>query len=58
MTTLRDLELHPGLEAYTGGAMKESLRHIVGVQFRNLATVGGSFSGALGFQMSDSVSGA
>ena len=29
MTTLRDLELHPGLEAYTGGAMKESLRHIV-----------------------------
>ena len=49
MTTLRDLELHPGLEAYTGGAMKESLRHIVGVQFRNLATVGGSIFGRFGF---------
>lgn len=49
MTTLRDLELHPGLEAYTGGAMKESLRHIVGVQFRNLATVRGSIFGRFGF---------
>ena len=49
MTTLRDLELHPGLEAYTGSAMKESLRHIVGVQFRNLATVGGSIFGRFGF---------
>ena len=34
MTTLRELELHPGLDAYTGGALRESLRHIVGVQFR------------------------
>lgn len=29
--------------------MKESLRHIVGVQFRNLATVGGSLWGRFGF---------
>ena len=29
--------------------MKESLRHIVGVQFRNLATVGGSIYGRFGF---------
>ena len=49
MTTLRDLELHPGLDAYTGGALRESLRHIVGVQFRNLATVGGSIFGRFGF---------
>ena len=35
MTSLRELEVHKGLAAYTNGAMKESLRHIVGVQFRN-----------------------
>ena len=49
MTTLRQLEIHPGLDAYTGGAMKEALRHIVGVQFRNLATAGGSLFGRYGF---------
>ena len=37
MTSLRELELHKGLDAMTGGAVRESLRHIVGVQFRNLA---------------------
>ncbi len=49
MTTLRQLELHGGLDCYTGGALRESLRHIVGVQFRNLATVGGSIYGRFGF---------
>lgn len=49
MVTLRDLELHAGLEAYTDGAVRESVRHIVGVQFRNLATVGGSIFGRFGF---------
>lgn len=49
MVTLRELELHPGMDSYTGGAMKEALRHIVGVQFRNLATVGGSVYGRFGF---------
>ena len=49
MVTLRQLELHAGLAAYTQGAMKEALRHIVGVQFRNLATVGGSVFGRFGF---------
>lgn len=49
MTSLRDLEMHPGLHAYTNGAMKESVRHIVGVQFRNVATVGGSIFGRFGF---------
>ena len=42
MATLRDLEVHPGLNAYTDGAVKQSVCHIVGVQFRNCATVGGS----------------
>ena len=35
MVTLRQLETHPGLEAFTHGAVREALRHIVGVQLRN-----------------------
>ena len=42
MVPLRQIELHEGLNAYTDGAVRESVRHIVGVQLRNLATVGGS----------------
>lgn len=49
MVTLRTLELHPGLNELTQGALGESVRHIVGVQFRNLATVGGSLWGRFGF---------
>ena len=49
MTPLRELELHPGLERYSCGAVREALRSIVGVQFRNLATVGGSIYGRYGF---------
>ena len=49
MVTLRQLELHPGLATYTDGAVRESVRHIVGVQLRNLATVGGSIYSRFGF---------
>ena len=49
MTTLRQLETHTGLNAYTQGAVHEALRHIVGVQLRNMATVGGSVFGRFGF---------
>lgn len=49
MVTLRQLELHPGLAAYTDGAVRESVRHIVGVQLRNVATVGGSIYARFGF---------
>lgn len=49
MATLRQLEEHDGINAYSCGAVKEALRHIVGVQFRNLATVGGSVYGRFGF---------
>ncbi len=45
MTPLRDLELHTGLNEMTNGAVRESVKHIVGVQFRNLATIGGSIWG-------------
>lgn len=47
--TLRDLELHAGLNAYTGGALANAVKDIVGVQFRNMATVGGSIWGRYGF---------
>lgn len=49
MTSLHTLETHESLNVYTKGAMAESLRHIVGVQFRNCATVGGSIYGRYGF---------
>lgn len=49
MVTLRQLETHAGLNAYTRGAAADSVKDIVGVQFRNLATVGGSIFGRFGF---------
>ena len=49
MATLRDIEMHAGLNAYTAGAIANSVRDIVGVQFRNMATVGGSIWGRFGF---------
>lgn len=49
MVTLRQLELHEGLNAYTQGAAAAAVKDIVGVQFRNLATVGGSIWGRFGF---------
>ena len=45
MTPLRELEINKRLNEYTHGAVRESLRHIVGVQFRNCATIGGSIWG-------------
>ena len=47
--TLRQIETHEALNAYTHGAIAESVRHIVGAQFRNVATVGGSIWGRFGF---------
>lgn len=49
MTTLRELETDKRLNEYTQGAVRESVRYIVGVQFRNCATVGGSIWGRYGF---------
>ena len=49
MATLLDIELHEGLNAYCGGAVANAVKDIVGVQFRNMATVGGSIWGRFGF---------
>lgn len=42
MVSLRQFETHEGFNQYFDNAAKESVRHIVGVQFRNCATMGGS----------------
>ncbi len=49
MVTLRQLELHEGLNTYTQNAIRQAVCDIVGVQFRNMATVGGSIFGRFGF---------
>ena len=49
MATLRDLEMHEGLNTYANGAIANAVKDIVGVQFRNMATVGGSIWGRFGF---------
>ena len=49
MVTLRDIEVHEGLNAYAGHAVANAVKDIVGVQFRNMATVGGSIWGRFGF---------
>ena len=47
--TLRDIEVHAGLNAYCANAVAHAVKDIVGVQFRNMATVGGSIWGRFGF---------
>ena len=49
MVTLRELELHQGLNEYANNSISTALKDIIGVQFRNLATVGGSVWGRFGF---------
>lgn len=49
MATLRNLELHESFNLYTNHAAKDAVKHIVGTQFRNCATVGGSVFGRFGF---------
>ncbi len=49
MVTLRQLEQHLSLNQMTNHALKDSVSQIVGVQFRNLATIGGSVFGRFGF---------
>ena len=48
-TTLRTLETHGELNALTGNVLRDAVKSIVGVQFRNLATVGGSVFGRFSF---------
>lgn len=47
--TLREVEVDERLNRATGNVLNAALRDIVGVQFRQLATVGGSVFGRFGF---------
>ncbi|MCQ2532153.1 MAG: FAD binding domain-containing protein [Saccharofermentans sp.] len=49
MVSLRSLEQHESLNSYTNNAVCNAVKDIVGVQFRNLATIGGSIWGRFGF---------
>lgn len=49
MVTLRQLEDSSLLEKYFGNLFKDALKDIVGIQFRNMATVGGSVFSRFGF---------
>lgn len=49
MVTLRDIEKHEGFNAYTCSAAAASVKDIIGVQLRNMATVGGSIFSRFGF---------
>jgi CO/xanthine dehydrogenase FAD-binding subunit len=48
-TTLRSLETDSLLASRYGGLFARTLGHIVGVQLRNLSTIGGSLAGRYGF---------
>ena len=49
MVTLRQLQIHESFENYCDGIVAKAVKDIIGVQFRNLATVGGSIWGRFGF---------
>ena len=49
MVTLRELELNERLNDCFDHVLADAVKDIVGVQFRNLATVGGSVFGRFGF---------
>ena len=50
MVTLRQIETNESLNNFFDNTIKEAVESIVGVQFRNMATVGGSIWGRFGFQ--------
>ena len=47
--TLRDMEVHPGLNQRFSGLLEAAAKNIIGVQFRNTATIGGSVYSKYGF---------
>jgi CO/xanthine dehydrogenase FAD-binding subunit len=49
MVTLRDLETDKALNGYFNGMIGKSVSGILGVQFRNLASAGGTVAGRYGF---------
>ncbi len=49
MTTARDIETSAELQKRLGSILSDAVAHIVGVQLRNIITVGGTVAGKYGF---------
>lgn len=49
MATLRDLEINPLLNRHFNGVLPKAAANVIGVQFRNIATVGASVYSKYGF---------
>ena len=48
-TSLRTIETDPIINKYFGNLIPKSLENLIGIQFRNNATIGGAIFGRLGF---------
>ena len=48
-TSLRKIETDPIINKYFGNLIPKSLENLIGIQFRNNATIGGAIFGRLGF---------
>ncbi len=48
-THLRTIEINPIINKYFGNLLPKSLENLIGIQFRNNATIGGAIFGRLGF---------
>ena len=48
-TNLRTIETDPIINKYFGNLLPKSLENLIGIQFRNNATIGGAIFGRLGF---------
>lgn len=49
LTTLRDMEIHPAICLFGDGFLSQAIGSIMGVNFRNVATIGGSIFGKFSF---------
>lgn len=49
MTTFRDIETHKELNSYFNGVIGKSLKGIIGIQFRNVVTIGATVFSRYGF---------
>mgnify|MGYP000886909002 CR=1 FL=1 len=49
LVTLHELESNPAIKSLGGGFVSESLSHVLGIGFRNIATIGGTIAGKYAF---------
>ncbi|GBG56669.1 molybdopterin dehydrogenase [Sporomusaceae bacterium FL31] len=49
MTTFRDIECSPLLQQFADGVLSKAVSHVIGIQFRNVVTIGASVYSKYGF---------